>query len=419
MYRLGVISLGLLILLSFWVVSCSISPSSPVGIVYVSMLGSDNNDGLSPEKSVRSITKAVKVAKSLQASSVEIRIAKGVYLKGLGLNSSGDGVVIDISNITISGGWDESFSSVTGRSELGGDGLLNHVIVIHRATNVVLKGIVVKGGNAYNVGPGGDLDYNSCGGGIFVSNVYYLVIDSSVDICDNYAKIGGGIYVGWTSNATIDANIYSNVGDYGGGGVYVWSSSDNNFGGNIYLNSAFAGGGVVVDSSYRTTIDGNVFSNEAASDGGGIYLFYSPDSSINANLYFNVAKTNGGGMFVEHSGSSSISGSVYSNSSIYGGGISLYYSDRVSIDANVYGNVANQGGGMYTYHSGYIRIIGSFYNNKAEDVGGGIYLSFSDYFTNVGRITNNLASASNGGIFNNYSDYSYYGFITNNIPNDY
>jgi hypothetical protein len=48
-----------------------------------------------------------------------------------------------------------------------------------------------------------------------------------------------------------------------------------------------------------------------------------------------------------------------------------------------------------------------------------VYLYFSDYFTNTGWITNNTATNGGGvyriGLYSN----SYFGNVTNNIPNNF
>jgi hypothetical protein len=168
----------------FVLFSCSLSPSpSSDGSIYVSTSGNDANDGLSPSKPVRTLVKAVEIANTMdKAANVVIKVGSGVYTPGSGLSSSGSGFVINRPNIVISGGWNSDFSSVEGKSELDGNNSLYHVVMIKDVTNVKLENLVIRGGNANSSDP------DDRGGGIYVSNVSYLVIESNVVISNNSAN---------------------------------------------------------------------------------------------------------------------------------------------------------------------------------------------------------------------------------------
>jgi hypothetical protein len=351
--------------------SCSSSPlsSSPPSSdsIYVSTSGNDANDGLSPSKPVRTLVKAMEIANTKdKAANVVIKVGSGVYTPDSGLSSSGSGFVINRPNIVISGGWNSDFSSVEGKSELDGNGSLRHVVMIKDVTNVKLENLVIRGGIATNTFDGSDPD--SSGGGIYVSKVSYLVIESSVVISNNGAYFGGGLFLSNSTYTTISGNVYD--------------------------NAAIFGGGVILVDSPNTTISGSVYSNFAYFSGGGLYLYNSPNTTISGSVYGNSANNRGGGLFLEDSPNTTISGSVY-------------------------GNSATNGGGLYLEDSPNTTISGSVYGNRAIQYGGGVYLDYSDYFTNTGWITNNTAGSAGGGVYRIGSyDNSDFGNVSDNYPND-
>ena len=368
--------------------------SSSIVYIYVSGNGNDANDGLSPSTPVRTLVRAMEVANDIDsASNVLIKVGSGDYTPGSGLSSSGSGFVINRPNVIISGGWNIDFSSVVSKSVLDGNNNLYHVVMIRDVTNVRLENLVIRGGRAN----GSDPDYS--GGGIYVSNVSYLVIESNVVIRNNSASDnGGGVYLRNSQNITISGSVYNNSANWGGG-LYLWYSSNN-------------------------TISGSVYSNSANASGGGLYLVYSPNTTISGSVYSNSADL-GGGLYLNSSKYNTISGSVYGNSANqYGGGLYLWESTSNTISGNVYGNSAtNYGGGLYLGYSPNTTISGSVYGNSATNSGGGVYLNNSDYFTNTGWITNNTVtslSGSGGGVYTNGSHLnSSFTNVINNIPNNF
>ena len=176
-----------------------------VKVVYVSTTGNDTNDGLSPSKPVRTLVKAVEVANTIDmASNVLIKVSSGVYTNGDGLSNTNVGFVIDRPNVIISGGWNSDFSSVVGKSELDGNNNLYHMVMITNVTNVKLENLVIRSGNANDV-----TFPNNSGGGIYVSNVSYLAIESNVVISNNYAdSFGGGVYLYGSANNTISGSVW-------------------------------------------------------------------------------------------------------------------------------------------------------------------------------------------------------------------
>jgi parallel beta-helix repeat protein len=256
--------------------------------VYVSTSGNDANDGLSPSTPVRTLVRAIEVANTINSvSNVLIKVGSGLYTPGSGLSNANVGLVINRPNLIISGGWNSDFTSVIDKSEFDGNNslFLHHIVMITNVTNVRLESLVIRGGNA-NVAP------NDSGGGIYVSNVSYLVIESNVVISNNSAnQCGGGLYLINSSNNTISGSVYSNSAYYGGG-MYLVDSSNNTISGSVYGNSAnYYGGGVYLDNSdYFTNtgwITNNTVINTNYGSGGGVYT-----NGSHANSYFGNVSNN-------------------------------------------------------------------------------------------------------------------------------
>jgi len=285
------------------------SCSSSGGSIYVSTTGNDANDGLSPSKPVRTLVKAVRVANTIdKAVNVVIKVSGGLYTPGNGLSNANVGLVINRPNVIISGGWNSDFTSVIGKSEFDGNNSLYHIIKIENVTNVILKNLVIRGGNANGSNP------DDGGGGVYVNNVRYLTIESNVIISDNSANFGGGLLLYVSANNAISANVYSNSAVYNGGGLYLIYSTNNTVNSSVYNNSASAwGGGVFLDSSTSNTISGSVYGN-TANYGGGVYLYNSDYFTNTGWITNNHANVSGGGVYTNDLHPNSYFGDVSGNS---------------------------------------------------------------------------------------------------------
>ncbi|MCX8096177.1 MAG: hypothetical protein N3D81_01615, partial [Spirochaetes bacterium] len=204
--------------------------------VYVSTYGNDTNNGLTKTSPVKSIQKAISIAVSNNLTY--IYLSTGVYTQGNGLNTETSGVVITNDGIKIIGGFDESFSSIVGYSELDGGGSLIHIILAMNVSNVVIRNLVVRGGNA-----NGDGITNECGGGIYFERVTHSLV-SNVVLSNNSANNGGGgIFLNSSSKNILIITAVSNRADYGGG-VYLFNNSVSNLvRGIVSRNFASANGG--------------------------------------------------------------------------------------------------------------------------------------------------------------------------------
>ncbi|MEN9227634.1 MAG: right-handed parallel beta-helix repeat-containing protein, partial [Gloeomargarita sp. HHBFW_bins_205] len=141
------------------------------------------------------------------------------------------------------------------------------------------------------------------GGGIYAGEGSNLNIANNVQIQNNTAFKGGGIYVdgstlAMTDNALVSGNQTPNAG---GAGIFAFNGTVN-LAGAVQINNntaAFFGGGVRLDGSSTLISQGNVkFLSNTAQFGGGIYVGDTSSASLlGVTEVRNNTATDGGGIF--------------------------------------------------------------------------------------------------------------------------
>jgi predicted outer membrane repeat protein len=369
--------------------------------VYVATDGNDSNHGTiyDPLKSVQ-----VGVNKAYSLGVLNVKVKQGNYIPNAGLGNTGVGVVVS-NAISIIGGFNNDFSSISGFSTFDGQNALNHVIVITNTTNVIrLQNLrIIGGSNTSTTYP------DNHGGGILIANVTNLINISNVFVYNNYSLFGGGIGVVNSSNRIVFVSpvaIYNNVSSNGGGIAFSQSTNNviptNTI--HIVANNSLYGGGVsVIDS--KVSLKGNVEVRYNSSQfGGGIYLTNSRNGEIDAQVYGNYA-TYGGGVYLIDSVSNVLKGITYSNyATNLGGGVYLTNSHGNTMEMTIFSNKSREGGGVYLVSS-HSNILSNdvYYNEASPFYGGGVGLNNSSWNTIGGSIYSNFALTYGGGIYLNYS----------------
>ncbi len=208
---------------------------------FVSTTGNDANSCASPASPCQTINGAI--SKAVDGDT--ILVASGTY------TGSGSAAVVTISKaVTISGGWDASFTAQAGNSVIDGQNARRGVFVGHRG---FLERFTVHNGFA------------TTGGGISISSELYLI--SSI-VTDNTATdAGGGIW----ANGTLRLNDSTVSGNWGGssGGIFIGSNMylttenatiANNFGNEV-------GGIAIQDASAYVRLRNTILANNASTAG--------------------------------------------------------------------------------------------------------------------------------------------------------
>ncbi len=289
-----------------------------------------------------------------------------------------ENLVIPIS-ITLQGGYDGCASGSTARTTIDGNAS-SSVVQINGGLSVTLEGLIISNGSIF--GLGGGIDFASGPGTL---NLTY------VDVYTNTAFFGGGLAVGEDAEVVgTNVEIYDN-GAIGGGGVYLLGGRATFSNSNIRDNTAFAGGGVlgIASSGYYPSLN----------------------LPFSADVHHNQALTGdgfGGGVYMSEGTVSLTNGSdIRSNDAIQGGGAYLITTTlTIAGDASeIQSNTATgDGGGIYAQSSTINLDDGAWLNDNDVSTGGtgdggGAYLDNSGLYSDRASIRFNTAAVSGGGVY--------------------
>ena len=246
---------------------------------YVSTTGNDASSCSSAGSPCKTINGAI--AKAAESGDT-IKVAIGTY------TGSGTEVVIISKSITLSGGWDASFTTQTGMSTIDGQ-TTRRGITLSTGTVVVDRFIVQNG------------YHDNQGGGII--NTDTLTLNNSI-VSNNVSDwMGGGIISFGTmtlNNTLVSANIGGTSGSGGGGGGGI-----QNYSGTLTLNNStvsqntlvggFSGSGIY--TSGTVILNNSTVSNNSGGHGEGIYSFVGTiilnNSTISGNQSYGFENMHG------------------------------------------------------------------------------------------------------------------------------
>jgi len=378
-------------------------------VIYVNALAGGQNNGSSWTNAFTDLQRALSQA----GAGNHIWVAQGIYYPGTDRTNSFQcmpwvSMFGGFSGVEVSRSqrdWNAHPTVLSGDIGVPGDKSDNVYHVVLGASQAVLDGFTVTGGNANRNGvwldqSGGGIEGSYDTSGFTVANcrvtgnwasssgggAYNAIVVDSV-ICSNTAQYGGGTYGGTSLNCTILGNganygggayeayltscvVASNVATQGGGGTF----GGTNLNCTILGNSASYCGGIYSG----TVLDSVICSNAATQNGGGVGYATVMDSIICSN-----AAQSGGGV----SGGTSVRSLVYNNSATICGGGAAW--DACLTNCLIASNSATwYGGGAYQV----ILVSCLITSNSATWYGGGAYGS-----TNLNcTITGNSANYGGG-----------------------
>ena len=339
---------------------------------------------------------------------------ENVNVTGNSSQGNGGGIYVEDGSVEIIGGSVSNNTAVglPDQSGIQGGGGIYAV-----RSDVVLKDTTVSNNTVTGA--------NSDGGGVLVKNGSLTVTDSTIS--DNTAPDqGGGIVAAWSGLEITDSTISGNKAAVGagiltednkaagehthtitnskiqnneasniGGGMYIGTSSDmtitdSTLSGNTATNQ---GGAIVTYSARNVTLDHTTVKGNKAAIGGGILSFGTALADTHITLKSGTevtgnTATSGAGLYAWSVGSnpvqidiekSSITNNTATNA---GGGIFAYIGVKVRADgADISGNKAVNGGGLYLYGTAAdpsrttVDLINktTITNNSATSYGGGIF----------------------------------------------
>jgi hypothetical protein len=277
----GTVLLGLT-LVSMWLLFLSGPPESAraAGPWYVAPGGNDSESCLSTAAPCATINGAIGKA----SGGDTIFVATGTY------TDTGNEVVLIDRDITLSGGWDASFTTQSGTSTIDGEDTRRGVYIAEGVTTII-ESFTIQ--NGYYINEGGGLDIEGTltmtnstvnnntsdefGGGISVVGPGMLFLESSIVSSNSTIGPGGGIGVTWGG--------YLNMS-----GSWVVGNAAGEPGGGIDFDPGEAGESAYIENSI---IAGNISQHR----GGGLHLGPGgPFQIVNTHIVGNVASTYGGAL---------------------------------------------------------------------------------------------------------------------------
>ena len=282
---------------------------------------------------------------------------------------------VSMQNVTV------SENSVTGSSSDGGG-------ILVRYGSLTMDGCHVEGNTAPD-----------CGGGMLLRHSVLNAAKSFFE--NNTAKFGAGIYFGDTPNeaeegcsgehnhlitdSTISGNTVLDPENGIGGGMYVGTTSNLTLRNSKLLNNdgATQGGAIVAYSAGTIELDGVSISENKAQSGAGILALCTAVCNTDIRLLNGTA--------IDANTATGYGGGIYANA------IAKELNVTVT-DSSVSGNTAAGGAGIFTYKSGSAVINVDLQsgavmhnNNAMTNMGGAIY-AYNDANINI---------AANSAVYNN------------------
>ncbi|MDR1582576.1 MAG: right-handed parallel beta-helix repeat-containing protein [Prevotellaceae bacterium] len=270
-----------------------------------------------------------------------------VQISGNTAGESGGGIYCDESKNS-EGGHNFNNVQITNNTASSGGGIYSANADSLKLNNVQITGNMANtyGGGIYNynssfvlnnVQISGNTAYHYGGGILNIGKEHNFIYPklTGVNITDNRANKGGGMYNSYCSPILENVKIVQNKAIFRTGTNYT---SDGN------------GGGIFNDKASPVLNNVQVSNNTADNDGGGIYNYYShnPSSMLtNVQITGNKAGSYGGGMYSINSDPELTNVQITGNKANHGGGIcNSGMSSPKLTNITVAGNYAIHWGGI-------------------------------------------------------------------------
>ena len=271
--------------------------------------------------------------------------------------------------------------------------------VVTGASNAILDGFTVSGGNA-----NGDDPHNG-GGGMFNVSTALSVINCT--FTKNQAKFGGGMLNIESSPLLVNCVFTDNSAEIEGGAIHNFASSSPSLTSCIIkTNVAEFGGGMMNNSASPTVVNCFFEDNTAKGDGGGIYNL----SSSLLKLSFCTIRSNtsrSGGGVVNNASSPSIENCLFLTNSVENSGGAMLNASSSSPDIDhcrfIENSAGKTGGAMLNFQS-VLKIANcTFVENSADEDGGAIANFTSSPVISNCIFSENFAGRRGGSLLNHTS----------------
>ncbi|MDR1400050.1 MAG: leucine-rich repeat domain-containing protein [Treponema sp.] len=343
-------------------------PGRSTDVYYVSAQGNNANDGLSEDTPFRTLSKAIEATATGVVRTITVigKVEGGLTLT----NINGELLITGKLNATDT---EKASIAVSSGFVLQANGSIKLRLEHIEITGGKLGGILIDNGAFLTLGTGARVSGNvgANGGGVNIRGQgTTLVMEGNATITGNLANAGGGVFI-WEHGTLIMKNIATITGNRviqgvrangWGGGVFM--RNDAYFimqdSAELVSNSAYElGGGLSAWGSNVTMRDSAIIKdNSSVVDAGGAYFYKSAViMEGNAEISGNSTATSGGGMAlgtpIEDGNGSTVllreSARITNNSAaMSGGGLFIGKNNTVVLQGNaeISGNQAQHGGGV-------------------------------------------------------------------------
>lgn len=341
--------------------------------VYVSPMGSDENDGLTADTPFKTIHYALERLLGNSDEYVTIHLAPGRYSPSL----TGERFPLPLLEyISLQG---ESQETTILDAEDGSRilyGFYEHFLTISDLT--------FTGGSS--------TDY---GGGFIVYSTD--VMFNQCQFTQNAADGGGGGYVATGSTNRFYSCVFDhNTSEAIGGGLFIRDSNPTFFYCTFRDNSCSGQGGGVAEISSSAEFNDCSFLDNVASDGGGLYSFYGSSAYSNCSFEGNTGRI-GGGIYIEATSDLFTDCAIQNNSAEVGGGFFSLRSLDTLTHCNIESNHAKEGGGGKIEESSKTFIRRCTLSNNQSDENGGALLVIQAGDSHYPEISNCLMESNSAG----------------------
>ena len=321
-------------------------------------------------------------------ADVSMRIVTVSENSVTGSSSDGGGILVRYGSLTMDGCHVERNTA----PDCGGGMILRHSVL--NAAKSFFENNTAKFGAGIYFGDTPNEAEEGCSG-----EHNHLITDSTISgntVLDPENGIGGGMYVGTTSNLTLrNSKLLNNDGATQGGAIVAYSAGTIELDGvSISENKAQSGAGIlalctaVCNTDIRLLNGTAIDANKATGYGGGIYAYAIANTlsvtAENSSVSGNTA-AGGAGIFTYKSGSAVINVDLQSGAVMHNNNA-----------------VTNMGGAIYAYNDANINIAANsaVYNNTAAGYGGAIYASASNVnIAAKSAVYNNTAATAGDDLF--------------------
>ena len=237
------------------------------------------------------------------------------------------------------------------------------------------------------------------------------IINNTINILNNTQPIQYGIYLGQTSNCTIENNTINTLGPSGHGFLITQASNDNDIINNTITTKGGAAFGISLNSNvWYNNIQKNII-NTYGSNSRGIHVDGNSKFNDISNNLINTSNTFAYGIYIYQCSSNNLTNNTIHTTNLQGHGIYLQDNSKINeLNGNTIITDGDAAFGIYLDDSSSGNNLTLNIINTNGSSSNGIHITQFSHFTNI---SHNEISTLGGSGYGISIDSSNHAFITN------